>query len=44
MKVVSHKYTPANGTVEINTKEDGGYVLVEVAEMKVASLFFCRTV
>jgi hypothetical protein len=34
MKAVSHKYTPANGTVEINTKEDGGYVLVEIAGWK----------
>ncbi len=40
MKAVSYKYTPANVTVEIHTKEDGGYVLVEVAEMKVTSLFF----
>lgn len=26
------KYTPANGTVEINAKEDGDYVLMEVAD------------
>ena len=28
----SIKYTPQNGTVEINVKEDGDYVLVEVAD------------
>jgi len=26
------KYTPANGTVEINAKEDGDFVLVEIAD------------
>jgi nitrogen-specific signal transduction histidine kinase len=26
------KYTPANGTVEINAKDDGDYVLVEIAD------------
>ncbi len=34
MKAVSYKYTPANVTVEINTKDDVGYVLVEVAGWK----------